>query len=234
MSINTLLEHLPGRQPAAILFDLDGTLVDSAPDIALALDGTLQAAGFPPPGEARTRDWIGNGSRVLVQRALVWATGQTRDELETAMAQRVFDGFLAHYADSNGAASRLYDGVLDALQYWHQRTVPMAVVTNKPLQFVPPLLAVLGIEGYFSILLGGECVTEKKPSPMPLLHACERLGVQPHHGLMVGDSGNDVLAARAASMPVAGVRGGYNHGGVIEDNHPDLVIDSLQELIPRD
>jgi len=234
MSINTLLERFPGRHPAAILFDLDGTLVDSAPDIAIALDGTIRDAGFPPPGEALSRDWIGNGSRVLVQRALVWATGQAVEDLEPSLEERVFEGFLAHYADSNGAASRLCDGALNALQFWHQRGVPMAVVTNKPLQFVPPLLSVLGIEKHFSVLLGGECVIEKKPSPMPLLHACERLRVAAGNSLMVGDSGNDVLAARAAAMPVVGVRGGYNHGGVIEDNHPDLVIDSLEELIPAD
>lgn len=232
MSINNILQLFPNRHPAAILFDLDGTLVDSAPDIALAIDETMQDAGFPAPGETRTRDWIGNGSRVLVRRALAWASGQAMDQLDTSLEERVFEGFLAHYAHSNGVASRLYDGALNALQYWRQRAVPMAVVTNKPLQFVPPLLSVLGIENHFSILLGGECVVEKKPSPMPLLHACERLGVAAAHCVMVGDSGNDVLAARAAAMPVIGVRGGYNHGGVIEDNHPDLVIDSLEELIP--
>ena len=232
MSINELLKRCPGGLPAAILFDLDGTLVDSAPDIALALDGAMQGAGLPPPGEARTRDWIGNGSWVLVQRALAWAGHHAIEELDQAQVKTVFSGFLAHYADSNGASSTLCDGALGALQYWRQRSVSMAVVTNKPLQFIAPLLSTLDVGQYFSLLLGGECVPEKKPSPQPLLHACAQLGAEPNHSIMVGDSSNDVLAAKAAFMPVVGVRGGYNHGGIIEDSHPDLVVDSLDELIP--
>lgn len=232
MTISSLLQRFPGRQPAAILFDLDGTLVDSAPDIAVALDGAMRDAGFEPPGEALTRDWIGNGSRVLVQRALTWAKAIPHESVWGPQAESVFKGFLTHYGTSNGAASRLYDGALDAVQYWGRRPVPLAVVTNKPLPFVAPLLSAMGIEDYFSALLGGECVPEKKPSPMPLLHACERLGAEPVHSLMVGDSSNDVRAARAASMPVVGVRGGYNHGGVIDDDRPDLVVDSLYALIP--
>jgi phosphoglycolate phosphatase len=230
MSINKLLQRYPGGQPAAILFDLDGTLVDSAPDIASALDNAMRGAGLEPPGDARTRDWIGNGPRVLVLRALAWAVDQSPDNLDPSLMQAVFDGFLAHYADSNGASSQLYDGVQDALQYWQQRSVAMAVVTNKPLPFVAPLLAALGIEHYFSLLLGGECVPEKKPSPLPLLHACKQLGAKPGHSLMVGDSSNDVLAARTASVPVVGVRGGYNRGDRIEDSQPDAVIDTLAEL----
>jgi phosphoglycolate phosphatase len=234
MSIDELLQRCPGGLPATILFDLDGTLVDSAPDIALALDGAMRGAGFPPPGEALTRNWIGNGSWVLVQRALAWAGNHAIEDLDHSLVETVFESFLAHYADSNGASSKLYDGVLNALRYWQQRSVAMAVITNKPMQFIAPLLSALGVEHYFSLLLGGECVPEKKPSPQPLLYACAQLGATPNHSIMVGDSSNDVLAAKAASMPVVGVRGGYNHGGIIEDSQPDLVVDSLDELIPGD
>ena len=148
--------------------------------------------------------------------------------------ERVFTGFLASYGNSNGISSRLYEGVQGALHYWQQQSVAMAVVTNKPLQFVAPLLSGLGVEQYFALLLGGECLPEKKPSPQPLLHACEQLGAAPTHSLMVGDSSNDVLAAQAASIPVVGVRGGYNRGNCIEDSQPDLVVNTFAELIPGD
>ncbi len=236
-NVKDLLANFPQARPAAILFDLDGTLVDSVPDIAAAVDAAMNEHDFPVPGEMKVRNWIGNGAQKLVQRALAWAQsveGLPIEEEQVApeLLTDVYQSFLHHYQESNGSASSLLPGAKLALEHWQAQGVPMAIVTNKPIQFVPALLQSLAIAHHFDLLLGGECVAEKKPAPTMLMVACQRLGVTPAHCLMVGDSGNDVYSAQAVPMPVVGVRGGYNHGGVIDEANPDLVLNSLEELIP--
>ena len=227
----SLKQLFPDCPPQAILFDLDGTLVDSVPDIAVAIVNTLLELALPEPTENQVREWVGNGAKVLVRRGLAWAKNSSEDTISADELDTAHQVFLRHYRDSNGNNSRLYAGVSDALQQWQARAIPMAVVTNKPIQFVPKLLADLNIADYFSVLLGGECVAEKKPNPMMLFAACEQLGVNPKNCLMVGDSRNDIRAARAADIPVVAVDYGYNHGRPVAEEQPDLVVSNLTELL---
>ncbi|MFZ5757233.1 MAG: phosphoglycolate phosphatase [Pseudomonadota bacterium] len=213
----------------AVLFDLDGTLVDSVPDIAVAVDGMLKQLGRAPAGEARVRGWVGNGGRMLVRRALAGnVTGVADDDPQLASAM---DIFFACYDASNGRASRLYDGVTDALEELSVRGLPMAVITNKPHRYIEPLFDALGITRHFRILIGGDTLPVKKPDPAPLLLACRELGIAPADALMVGDSRNDIEAARAAGCPVVAVDYGYNYGRPIADDGPDRVIGNLLQLL---
>ncbi|MFZ5724578.1 MAG: phosphoglycolate phosphatase [Pseudomonadota bacterium] len=214
---------------SALLFDLDGTLVDSVPDIALAVDRTLADLGRTTAGEELVRGWVGNGGRMLVRRLLAGEiTGVPDDH---PLLPRAMEIFFAHYDDTNGRASRLYPGVAEALAGFAARGLPMAVVTNKPQRFVAPLFDVLGIRHRFSLLIGGDTLPVKKPDPAPLRLACGQLGAAPAATLMVGDSRNDIEAARAAGCPVVAVDYGYNYGRPIADERPDRVVSDLRELL---
>lgn len=223
--------ELLGAPPQALLFDLDGTLVDSAPDIALAVDAMLLELGFPEVGEQRVRSWVGNGAQVLVQRALAFSFGCEETAVNPSSLKVAHQQFISHYQQSNGSCSRLYAGVRESLQSWHDQRIAMAIVTNKPIQFVPPLLERLDIQQYFMVTLGGESVPQKKPHPAMLQEACRQLGVLPSGSIMIGDSRNDVEAARAVSMPVIAVDYGYNHGRPVFQERPDKVVADLRELL---
>ncbi|MEH6627213.1 MAG: phosphoglycolate phosphatase [Motiliproteus sp.] len=219
-----------GKEPALVLFDLDGTLIDSVPSLALAIDRMLESLGRAPVGELQVRQWVGNGAAVLVKRAL--SDSIVVDEsLDGALVERALEGFLAAYSQCSSQGTLVYAGVKPFLEALSQRRIPMAVVTNKPLQFVPSILRELQLDGYFQLLVGGDCLTHKKPHPEPLLHAAKHFQVDPQRALMVGDSCNDVKAARRALFPVACVNYGYNHGAPIADSKPDWVVDSLMELL---
>ena len=223
------LYSLLGHKPQALLFDLDGTLVDSVPDLAAAIDAMLLDLGYAAAGVEQVRHWVGNGAVVLVQRALAFARDCTEASIDDW--QSAHQLFLKHYAQVASKHSRLYAGVAEALQHWHEQGIAMAVVTNKPRQFVPEILQHFAVDQYFPVLVGGDCLPQRKPAPEPLLHACEQLTVAPSECIMIGDSRNDIGAARAAKMPVACVSYGYNHGEPIVDAKPDVVVDSLMALI---
>lgn len=213
--------------PKMVLIDLDGTLVDSVPDLARSVDAMMTELGRPPHGEATVRNWVGNGVERLVKRAL---TGTLDGEPNPADFDRAYPIFLERYTAHNGEHSRLYPGVAEGLELLAARGMQLGCVTNKAAQFTEPLLAALGVAGHFGIIISGDTVPEKKPSPLPLLHAAEHFGVAPAAALMVGDSISDVKAARTAGFPVVCVSYGYNHGLDIRDAGPDAVIDSLAEL----
>ena len=228
--LNSLLEK-PAR---ALLFDLDGTLVDSVPDLAAAIDAMLDDMGYALAGEQRVRHWIGNGAIKLVQRSLAHARQADASESSAESVQdwqEAHQCFLDHYGRLSPDFSRLYPGVLEAIKAWHQQGVTMAVVTNKPRQFVPDILQHFALDTFFPVIVGGDCLPQRKPSPEPLFFACEQLSVSASECIMIGDSQNDVGAARAAGIPVACVSYGYNHGEPIEQAKPDIVIDSLIELL---
>lgn len=228
--MSAISRYFDAGMPQAVLFDLDGTLVDSAPDLAVAMDNVLRALSLPLAGEDRVRGWVGNGAKKLVQRSLAFALRQDENEIDDQQIDSTLDLFLEEYRQTNGLYSHLYPGVVDALKVWRSHQVPMAVVTNKLIEFVPSLLSGLDIDHYFVALVGGACTPEKKPSAKPLLHACKTLHVAPEKCLMIGDSRNDVEAARAARMPVAAVSYGYNHGEPIALSHPDIEIGSIFDL----
>lgn len=214
--------------PKLIMFDLDGTLVDSVPDLAIAIDLMLSDMDLPHAGEEQVRLWVGNGAQKLVERALSYVAADKSAELY----DQAFELFLKHYGNNINAQSRLYDGVLEALNKLDQQEIAMAVVTNKPLQFTHPLLKHLGIDHFFEYVVGGDSLPVKKPDPAPLLHIMNAAGVTQQESLMVGDSVSDVRAARNAQCSVVAVPYGYNHGEPIENSKPDRVIDSLEHLIP--
>jgi phosphoglycolate phosphatase len=216
------------EQVEAVLFDLDGTLVDSVPDLTVAVDTMMVQLGLPPRGEHKVRQWVGNGAENLIRRALA-------DDVAGNVPQPLVDAawplFQAAYADSLCVHSRLYDGVLEGLGALRVMGLRMACITNKPAEFALPLVEKMGIGGFFETLLGGQCTANKKPAPDALLLAAQRLGVEIARTLMVGDSKNDVEAARnAGCCAVVVVPYGYNHGKDIRSARPDLVINAITEL----
>ncbi len=225
------LQALLGDAPLqAILFDLDGTLVDSVPDLAAAMDAALQHCGFPAAGEERVRSWVGNGAAKLVARALDWALAASAKEALPAQQQLLLDAFYLAYAEDSSSRSRLFDGVLEALHYWQAAGIKMACVTNKPERFTHPILAEFGLQALLPVVVGGDTLAQSKPDPAPLRLACERLGVAVANTVMVGDSCNDIDAAHALGMPAACVSYGYNHGAPIADAGADLLVDVFSAL----
>lgn len=213
--------------PEMVLIDLDGTLVDTAPDLALCVDLMMERLGMPKRGEEATRKWIGNGVARLVKRALVNSTDGEPDEMLYKEAHEVF---LDLYKENVCVKSQLFPGVKKGLSYLQEKGLKIGCVTNKPEAFTIPLLKKLGIYDVFGIVVSGDTLPAKKPDPAPLLHAAEFFGVKPQTALLIGDSINDVQAARAAGFMVVCVPYGYNHGQDINDAKPDAVIETLGHI----
>ena len=218
--------QLPGR-PAAILIDLDGTLIDTVPDLARSVDDLMEAFNRPPHGEEQVRRWVGNGVTRLIHRAL---TG----EMETDATPEAFAAaepvFLSRYDRNNGQHSRIYPGVEVALEAFHAAGFTLGCITNKAERFTGPLLERLGLASAFSLVLSGDSLPRQKPDPLPIQHAAAHFGCAAAEVLMLGDSRSDVRAARAAGCPIVCVSYGYNHGRDIRDDEPDVVVDSLADV----
>jgi phosphoglycolate phosphatase len=214
-------------QPKLIMIDVDGTLVDSVPDLAYCIDEMMQKLGLQKWGESKVRHWVGNGIPKLVERAL-------SGKLEGRPIKEVFDIaypiFLDLYEDNTAERSYLYDGVREGLDYLKSQRYQLGCVTNKSEQFTHPLLKVLGIFNDFKIIISGDTLAKRKPDPMPLLYCAEHFNLKPEECLMLGDSVSDVKAARAAGFDIICMSYGYNHGNDIGDENPDLVIDSMSQL----
>lgn len=217
-----------GELPRLVMFDLDGTLIDSVPDLAAAVDRMLVELGRPPAGLEKVRDWVGNGARVLVRRAL--AGGLDHAAVGEAETEEALARFLDIYADCHHLTA-LYPGVHELLEALSTAAVELAVVTNKPERFVAPLLEQVGLGGYFRWIIGGDTLPQQKPDPAALLQVMRLAGVEAAQSLFIGDSRNDVLAARAAGVPCIAVSYGYNHGRPIAEEKPNLVVDNLAELL---
>lgn len=213
--------------PELVLIDLDGTLVDSVPDLAYASDAMMRDLGLPEPGEDAVRNWVGNGVERLVKRTL---TGDLHAEPEQALFDKGYPIFYKYYLESNGQYSRLYPGVLEGLDILKAKGLNLGCVTNKAESFTLPLLKAKGIFDYFGIVVSGDTLPQKKPAPEPLWHAAEHFNAKPENCLMLGDSQHDVKAARNAGFSVIAVSYGYNHGEDINKANPDAVIDSFVEL----
>lgn len=207
-----------------VLFDLDGTLVDSASDIAAAVNRLLAELGHAQVDEPTVRSWIGDGARQLITSALQHAG-------ETQTVDAVMPRFLRHYEDCLLLDPQLYPGVESTLQALQTAGVRMAVCTNKPAQFVPPLLAALGIDGYFDAVLGAGDLPERKPHPLPLLHLAEGFGVDITQCLMVGDSAADAGAAIAAGAPLVLVSYGYRRDFDLHGCGAHAVIERFEQLL---
>lgn len=220
------------RWPRVALFDLDGTLVDSAPDLAAAVDTMLEQLGRRKAGLEQVRQWVGEGASVLVRRALAgkkdWHPATAKDE---ALFPDALAMFYHAYRNHNGQHARTYPGVDECLKQLAVHGCRLAVVTNKPEQFVGPLLDRLNLTRWFELSVGGDTLEVRKPDPQPLLHAMTRLGGTPGTTVMVGDSATDVNAAIAAGIPCVAVRYGYHFGPRIESLGAHAVVDSLAELL---
>ena len=214
-------------QPKLVMIDVDGTLVDSVPDLAYCVDQMMLSLDMPVRGEETVRHWVGNGVPRLVERAL---TG----ELDGSPSQEAFDKaypiFLDLYAQNSSVRSTLYEGVMEGLDYLKSKDYLLGCVTNKAEQFTLPLLQSLGIIDYFGIVISGDTLEKKKPDPLPLIHGANFFKINPKECLMLGDSVSDVKAARAAGFQIICMSYGYNHGNNIADENPDLVIDSMNQL----
>ncbi len=216
-------------KPRLVLIDLDGTLVDSVPDLAWAVDRTLEELGRPPAGEDRVRNWVGNGVERLIKRAL---TGTLDGEPEGDLFATALPIFQRHYHEINGRLSHPFPGVVEGLNALRGTGVDLGCVTNKAEAFTLPLLEKLGLRSFFRLVVSGDTTPHKKPHPAPLLHAAEHFALPPETGLMVGDSRHDVEAARSAGFQVVAVTYGYNHGEDIRASRPDAVVDRLDQIPP--
>jgi len=222
--------HLKFNKKKVILFDLDGTLIDSAPDLAVAVNHMLEALNRETFSQDIIRYWVGNGAQVLVKRAL---SGQSEIDanLDSVLFEKALDIFLTFYAQNLAVTTEPYPNVPATLKSLKEAGYRLAIVTNKPFDFVAPILKGLNLDGLFELHLGGDSLPQKKPDPAPLLHVCEQLNVTVEQCVMVGDSKNDILAANAAKMQSIGVTYGYNYGEDIGSYNPDVVVDDFADIL---
>ena len=220
--------HIPHVQ--AVAFDLDGTLVDSVPDLAAAANEMRAVLGMERLPEATVRSYVGDGIAVLVHRAL---TDNEHGQADLPLFERGSEVFLRYYADHIADRTRPYPETEAGLGLLKSLGIPLAVVTNKSDLLAIKLLKALKLEQYFSIVVGGDTLNVRKPSGEPLRHVAGVLGIQTQNMLMVGDSRNDMLAAKDAGCPVAGVTFGYGDMVALSENEatkPDWLIGSLVEI----
>lgn len=213
-----------GFEPKLVLFDLDGTLLDCVPDLYSASLSMASALNISNPSLRQVEQWVGNGAGALVQRILA---NQLQPLAEDPRLEQALQLFMDAYMQLGNKQSRLYDGVEALLSELHQYGIRQGVITNKPSRFTQPLLLQFGILHYFDLIYSGDTFAEKKPHPMPLLKASQQLGFGVEECLMIGDSSNDINAAKACGMPCLGVRGGYNHGRDLAECEPDWLFDCL-------
>lgn len=209
---------------AAVLMDLDGTLVNSIPDLADATNAMRAEMGMPQLPLDVIVTYVGKGAESLVKRALSVHVDQAPDDALLAHGLALFK---RHYSMVNGAKSAVYDGVLEGLAHLRDAGIPIAVVTNKPTEFTRPLLIACGLFNFFEHIVCGDTCTEKKPHPMPLLHACDLLQVEPGQVVMVGDSANDAIAAEAAGITMLAVPYGYNEGQDVQNLKVDGIVETV-------
>jgi len=220
---------LPFSLPAVrgVIVDLDGTMVDTLGDFEAALNRMLAELDLPPVSRALVERTVGKGSEHLIRSVLEHQLALPQVNALMEPAWRIYQ---RHYLEINGAFSDVYPGVLAALQQWQGSGLQLACLTNKPLNFARPLLKAKGLDVFFTQVFGGDSFERKKPDPLPLHKTCEAMGTLAAQTLMVGDSENDGLAARAAGCPVVLVSYGYNHGRPIREVDADAYVDSLDQL----
>ncbi|MDP4030028.1 MAG: phosphoglycolate phosphatase [Gallionella sp.] len=212
----------------AIAIDLDGTLLHSAPQLAEAANRMLRDMNYPPASQELLASYIGNGLAWLVKRAL---TGEMHATPDAALYEHAMPIFEKHYTNLL-LGSRPYDGVIEGLEALRAAGFPLGCITNKAARFTGPLLEGCGLAKYFGIVISGDTLPEKKPHPLPLLHVADFFGTPIEQLLLIGDSLNDTLAARAAGCPVFCVPYGYNHGEPVETLDMDAVIPDLPAALP--
>ena len=212
----------------AVLFDLDGTLLDTIADLADASNRMLEELGRPRRTLEQIHSFVGKGLPNLVRRCMTEGAQANEGEIEAAIAC-----FRRHYAEVNGVSTRIYPGVIETLDAMREMGLALACVTNKAEAFTLPLLERMGIGKYFGAVVSGDSLPVKKPDPAMLHHACSILGVTSSDALMVGDSANDALAARAAGMPVLLVTYGYSEGMPVDTIECDGLLSNATGVLAR-
>jgi len=207
-----------------VMIDLDGTLLSTANDLALAANKMLLELNKPELPTATIQSFIGKGIRRLIKRVL---TGEMDGEPEAALLAKAMPIYKHHYAENLSVNTRPYPGVLDGINQLLSMGFQLACITNKSEVFTLPLLRATKLLGYFKLVVSGDSLPKRKPDPMPLLYICRHFGVQPQHALLIGDSTNDTIAARAADCPVFCVPYGYNEGNDIRQMDCDAIVESV-------
>jgi phosphoglycolate phosphatase len=218
---------------SAIAFDLDGTLLDTVRDLAAAVNATLAESEYPPLPIETVRNLVGKGMPNLVRRALALADGVPAEAVDDADVASALVRYQAHYAALLGRETQPYPGLAAALQRLRAMGFALAIVTNKAHRFVQPHLELAGIAHHFDLTVGGDTLPTKKPGPGPLLHVAAAFDIRPERLLMVGDSANDALAARAAGCPVLVVPHGYSEGVPVQSLDVDGIVPSLEAVVDR-
>ena len=211
---------------SGVIIDLDGTLLDTAPDLVAATNAMREELGMAPLPAAQIVSYVGKGAQVLVHRAL---TERSDGVADAALYECGHHSFLAHYQRENGRSAALYPGVSEGLQAMRQMRLQLACVTNKPAAFTEPLLRQTGLRDYFSIVVSGDTYPKRKPDPMPMLQVALSWQIAPQLIVAIGDSINDAQAARAAGMRVFAVPYGYNEGYSVDTLDVDAVVSSLEQ-----
>ncbi|MDN3397818.1 phosphoglycolate phosphatase [Psychrobacter sp. APC 3426] len=214
-----------------LIFDFDGTLIDSVPDLADATNAMLTTLGKETYSLDTIRNWVGNGSRMLVERALVGKVEVLEGELMVEEADHAEQVFFDAYKNISGSKTVAYPDVDSGLKKLKAAGYTLALVTNKPNRFVPKILQSFGWQDLFVEVLGGDSLPVKKPDPAPLLHVCEALNVTPDQAVMIGDSKNDILAGQNANMDTLGLSYGYNYGQDIRELNPTEAFDDFAALV---
>lgn len=212
--------------PRPLLFDFDGTLIDSAPEIQTAVNHMLAEHGLPPLTLAQIHSFVGDGARTLVERCLSHAGRPSTTYTLPALTRR----YMEIYESLRPDPACTYPGVAETLAALQRRGHPMALVTNKPEQATHGVLAAVGLTGFFEVVIGGDTLPVRKPDPAPVREALRRLDVPATDAVMIGDSINDMLSGRAAGLRVIAVSYGYAHGPVA-DLGADRVIDRFEDLL---
>ena len=211
-----------------IAFDLDGTLIDSAPDLVEAVNYALTKLDKPTHSQATIQQWIGNGADVLVKRALLnnWHVGEIPDDFEIA-----FELFKTYYAEHDWVHSRLYEGVLETLQTLKNDGFKLACITNKTARFTNPLMETAGLAPYFDFIASGDTFAEMKPNPLPLLETAKLFNVAPENAWMIGDSINDISAGKNAGFKTIAVSYGYAGQHSMADLNADYTVNTMLSCV---
>jgi len=212
----------------SVTFDLDGTLLDTLPDLAAACQAMLSELGLPLRQRHEILGFVGNGMAVLVERCLTWEEKPSEKELAAAIT-----AFRRHYAELNGRNTRFYPGVQEGLQLFRDAGFKMAVVTNKPAEFTHPLLESVGISGFFDAIVCGDSTANMKPHPEPIYHACRLMQTIPIENLHIGDSRTDIACAHAAGCAIFCVFYGYNEGRPVDSADCDALVSDLVAAFER-
>lgn len=211
-----------------IIFDFDGTLINSIPDLALAINKMLSHYNLFPLRVKQVIPFIGNGAKILVQRSLECSMPDR--EVSKEFLEEAFEIYFAAYREVTCDETYTYPGVLETLNYLNKKDYKMVICTNKPFGFIEPILDKLSIKQFFKYWIGEDSIPEKKPNAAPLLHLANEMNTSIEKCIMVGDSKNDILAAQNAGMENIGVTYGYNYNENIADYKPTLVVDNFADL----